>query len=104
MKKLVQLTLLSLFVIGLQSCTKTGDVTFWQATGSGYGITVVELEGVSSNITSEYSAAPDCGSQGCAVFSGLDEGTYSYSAADTYGNYWSGSVDIDGGCLTMELY
>ena len=103
MKKVLQFSLVALLAIGLQSCSKSGEVTFWQAQGSGYGITVVELGGVTSNITSEYSAAPDCGSSGCAVFSNLDNGSYSYTASDGFA-YWSGTVDIDGGCLTMELY
>ena len=51
----------------------TGDVTFWQQTNSGYGITVVELDGNSANITSEYNSAPDCGASGCAVFNNLVE-------------------------------
>jgi len=29
----------------LVSGAKSGDVTFWHATDSGYGITVVEIEG-----------------------------------------------------------
>ncbi len=104
MKKLLQFSLVALLAIGLQSCSKSGDVTFWQAVNSGYGVTVVEIGGVSSNITSEYSSAPDCGASGCAVFSDLENGSHAYTAADAFGNYWSGTVDIDGGCLTMELY
>jgi hypothetical protein len=104
MKRLLNVLAFGFAIIVLQSCTaKNGDVTFWQATGSGYGITVVEIEGVTSNITSEYSSAPDCGQAGCAVFNNLEGGTHSYTASD--GDYsWSGDVFIDKGCLTLELY
>jgi hypothetical protein len=103
MKLILKLSYITLALLFLQSCTKTGDVTFWQETGSGYGITVVSLNGVTSNITSEYNSAPDCGEAGCAVFNSLEDGVYNYSASD--GNYtWSGSVDINSGCLTLELY
>ena len=104
MKKLLYLSFVFLTLIFLQGCTaKSGDVTFWQELGSGYGITVVEIEGVTSVITSEYNSAPDCGQAGCAVFNNLDGGTHSYVASD--GVYtWSGSVFIDNGCLTLELY
>jgi len=104
MRKLINLSAVVLTLIFLQGCTaKDGDVTFWQAADSGYGITVVQVEGVTSNITSEYSAAPDCGQAGCAVFNNLEGGTHSYFATD--GTYeWSGTVFIDNGCLTLELY
>lgn len=103
MKKLINLSLVAFTLLLLQSCTKTGDVTFWQASGSGFGITVVELNGITSNISSEYSAAPSCGAAGCAVFNGLEDGVYSYSASD--GNWiWNGTVDVESGCLTIELY
>ena len=103
MKKIFQLSLIAFLAIALQGCSKSGDVTFWQETGSGFGITVVQIDGVSSNITSEYSSAPDCGESGCAVFTDLENGVYSYAATDGWSS-WSGTVDIDGGCLTMELY
>ena len=80
----------------------TGDVTFWQETGSGFGITVVEINGSSANITQDYDADPDCGDPGCATFN-LDYGTYSYTASD--GNsLWSGTFEVDGPCLTFLLY
>ena len=103
MKKFLQLSLAAVLLIALQGCTKTGDVTFWQYVDSGYGITVVEIDGVTSNITSEYTSAPDCGAAGCAVFNGLESGVYSYTASDGC-YYWSGTVDISSGCLTVELY
>lgn len=82
---------------------KYGDVTFWQMTGSGYGLTVVDIDGVTSNITSEYGSRPDCGSAGCAVFNTLETGSYNYTASDG-SDSWSGTVNIDEGCLTLRLY
>jgi hypothetical protein len=92
-------------LLALSSCNKTkyGDVTFWQATGSGFGLTVVSLDGVSSNISSEYGVAPSCGSSGCAVFNELETGTYNYSATDGL-NTWSGTVTVTEGCTTIELF
>tara|TARA_B100000780_G_C20845063_1_gene335806 strand:- start:45 stop:365 length:321 start_codon:yes stop_codon:yes gene_type:complete len=106
MKKIFNILIATIFISLLfSSCTKTkyGDVTFWQKTGSGYGITVVSLEGVTSNITSEYGSTPDCGSSGCAVFNNIETGTYNYGASDGTDS-WSGSVRITERCLTMELY
>ncbi|MEN9998565.1 MAG: hypothetical protein RI922_1555 [Bacteroidota bacterium] len=102
MKKLI---LFAGLAIATLSCNKvkTGDVTFWQATGSGTGITVVSLDGISSNITSEYTSTPSCGSAGCAVFNDLEEGTYSYSASDGTNN-WAGTVTVIEGCNRVELY
>ena len=97
---------LILGAIFFSSCSKeelTGDVTFWQQTNSGYGITVVELNGNSANITSEYNSAPDCGTSGCAVFNNLVEGSYNYTASDGDA-IWSGTVNIEEGCLKMRLY
>lgn len=97
--------ILVLSAVSLSSCKKTkyGNALFWQLSGSGFGYTVVSLNGVSSNITSEYSSAPDCGSSGCAVFNNLEVGTYSYSASDGTSN-WSGTIKIAEGCNTMKLY
>jgi hypothetical protein len=92
-------------LLALSSCNKTkyGDVTVWQQTGSGFGITLVTLDGISSNITSEYATAPSCGSSGCAVFNELETGTYNYSATDGTST-WSGSVTVTEGCTTLELF
>jgi hypothetical protein len=81
----------------------TGNAVFWQRVGSGYGITVVRLNGLSSNITSEYYSSPDCGTSGNAVFNGLKVGTYNWSASD--GTYnWSGTITITkDGCTSVEL-
>ncbi|MBG16194.1 MAG: hypothetical protein CL853_07565 [Crocinitomicaceae bacterium] len=106
MKKITYfLAPLFLLMFTFSGCNKIkyGDVTFWQMTGSGFGVTVVEIDGVSSNITSEYPDTPDCGASGCAVFNNLETGSYSYTASDGF-DTWSGTVDISEGCLTMELY
>jgi len=106
MKTIKTFLLFSLFLsFTLISCNKTkyGDVTFWQITNSGYGVTVVDIDGVTSNITNEYSSAPDCGASGCAVFNSLETGSYNYSASDGTDS-WAGEVTITEGCLTMELY
>jgi hypothetical protein len=96
---------IALLLIGATSCIKTkyGNITFWQQIGSGYGVTTVTIDGISSNITSEYNSAPTCGESGCAVFNQLETGTYNYAATDGSA-VWSGTVTIDEGCTTMELY
>lgn len=104
MKKIILLASFATLLL-MSSCNKTkyGNVTFWQKSGSGYGITVVNLDNITSNITSEYSNTPTCGQSGCAVFNQLETGTYNYSASD--GTYsWSGTVNITEGCETIELY
>ncbi len=105
MKKILFITSI-LTVVLLSSCNKTkyGNVTFWQETGSGYDITVVNIDGVTSNITDEYDSAPDCGASGCAVFNHLETGSYTYTASDGL-DTWSGTVTItEDGCATMQLY
>jgi len=107
MKRLLKIGfVLALVSIVMASCNKTeyGEVTFWQFSGSGYGVTTVTLNGSSSNITSEYSGTPSCGASGCAVFSNVETGTYTYSATDGSAS-WAGSVNITADqCLTVELY
>jgi len=81
----------------------TGNVVFWQETGSGYGATVVQVNGITSNITSEYGSAPDCSASGCAVFNALKVGAYNYTATDGNAN-WSGTINITKNtCLTFQL-
>lgn len=96
----------SISILTLSSCNKTkyGNATFWQKSGSGYGVTVVNVEGVTSNISDEYDNAPDCGASGCAVFNHLETGVYLYSASDGNAS-WSGTFNVsDNGCTTIELY
>lgn len=102
MKKFILFASLSIVAFSCNK-VKTGDVTFWQATGSGTGITVVSLNNVSSNITSEYTSSPSCGDAGCAVFNGVEEGVYNYTASDG-SNTWAGTVDVSEGCTVVELY
>ena len=104
MKKIIKLSIVLFTTILFSNCTKVkyGDVTFWQQTGSGYGITVVDIDGVTSNITSEYGSIPDCGSSGCAVFNNLETGTYNFSATDGTNN-WTGAITISEGCTKREL-
>jgi hypothetical protein len=80
-----------------------GNAIFWQLTGSGHSVTVVSVNGITSNITSEYSSAPSCGAAGCAVFNDLEIGTYNFGASDGTVN-WSGTVTITkDGCTTKKL-
>lgn len=103
-KALFNLAAVCLSAAFLTSCApKSGDVTFWQSTEGNYGLTIVEVEGNTANITSDYTSAPDCGDPGCATFN-LDYGTYNFTAAEDGGAIWSGSFEIDGSCLTFELY
>lgn len=101
MKKILLLSMIGFSVLSCRK-TKTGDVTFWQASGSGASYTVVSLNGNSANITSEYASSPSCGASGCAVFKGLEVGSYSYSASD--GTYnWSGTIYVEEGCNKKQL-
>lgn len=105
MKRNLLFAVVAIVAVSLAGCgkNKTGDVTFWQETGSGYGVTVVSVDGVTSNITSEYGAAPSCGASGCAVFNALDAGSYNYTASDGVSS-WSGTVTVTEGCTTVQLY
>ncbi|MFN4884686.1 MAG: hypothetical protein ACK5HD_00575 [Bacteroidota bacterium] len=106
MKTKATLLILALAMLaGLSSCNKTkyGNVVFWQQTGSGFDLTVVEVNGVTSNITSEYPTDPDCGASGCAVFNNLEVGTYTYTATDGV-DIWQGSIEVVEGCTSFELY
>jgi hypothetical protein len=105
MKKILLLTSI-LTILLLSSCNKTkyGNVTFWQKTDSGFAVTVVSLNGVTSTITQEYDSAPDCGAVGCAAFKEVEIGTHNYTASDGVDS-WSGTVQVtEGGCATVELY
>ncbi|MDX2361497.1 MAG: hypothetical protein QNK23_11875 [Crocinitomicaceae bacterium] len=106
MKKLLFSAFAIAMLIAVSSCSKTeyGEVTFWQFSGSGYGVTTVTLDGGSSSITSEYNGTPACGASGCAIFTSVETGSYSYTASDGFDS-WSGTVNISADqCLTVELY
>ena len=61
-----------------------------------------ECIGIKSDISSEYTFPPDCGSSGCAVFNNLETGTYNFSATDGTNN-WTGAITVSEGCLKREL-
>jgi hypothetical protein len=82
----------------------TGNVTFWQFTNSGYGVTTVYLNGSSADITSEYSISPDCSYSGNASFYNLEVGEYSYTATDGT-TTWSGTIQVyKDQCYPQLLY
>ncbi len=105
MIKIIILAITATFVSTLYSCrkNKTGNAVFWQKSGSGYSTTVVSIDGVSSNISSEYNTSPSCGASGCAVFNNLELGSHEFTASDgTY--FWSGVIYIfKNECLQREL-
>ena len=103
MKKIIKLSIVLFISILFSNCTKVkyGDVTFWQQTGSGFGITVLEIDGITSDISSEYTFPPDCGSSGCAVFNNLYTGTYNFSATDETNN-WTGTITVSERCSKRE--
>ena len=58
---------------------------------------------ISSEINRAYYDIPDCGADGCANFSNLEAGTYSYYATDGE-TEWEGSITVfPGRCSTMRL-
>jgi hypothetical protein len=107
MKITLHLILACGLIGAISSCKKEeykGDAVFWQKTGNTFGTTVVSIDGVSSNITSDYSSAPSCGASGCAVFNDLEVGSHSYSASDGTST-WNGSITITrDNCTKYELY
>lgn len=84
--------------------SRLGLVTFWTKTGN-YTIDVT-LEGKTASITSNYKSTPSCESSGTATFTGLKEGTHTFTAREIRTNpkTWSSTVIIRGGsCSKMEL-
>ena len=81
--------------------TTKGTGTFWMA--SNFGTITVRCNGETSSVYNVYSSTPDCGAAGCANFD-LPKGTYSFSASNTTGTVWSGSITINPGfCALMQL-
>jgi len=81
-----------------------GDVTFWTNQDLGCGNIKVTITSYGSGtITSYYSSAPNCGATGCANFTGLAFGAYSFSATSDGGCTWSGNIQVDSGCELMQL-
>ena len=80
----------------------TGKVTFWQAPSCGCGTTDVTINGVTKQITLDFSSIPNCDENGTASFT-LKSGTYYYTASDGTIS-WSGNVTVPtNSCLTVEL-
>lgn len=81
----------------------TGDIAFWINADYNCGPVTVNLSGEGSqNITSFFSSAPDCGTNGAANFLNLDPGNYSYTASCS-GISWSGSVNVTANTCSREL-
>lgn len=81
-----------------------GDLTFWVNQDLGYGNIYVSIASYGSGtISSYYSSNPGCGSTNCANFTGLSYGAYAYSASSDGGATWSGNVQVDGNCNTIQL-
>lgn len=81
----------------------TGNATFWLQNDLECGNITVELNGVSTTITSYYPTGnPGCNASGSANFE-LPGGTYNYSA-NCAGYTWNGTITITNGqCSTMKL-
>jgi hypothetical protein len=79
-----------------------GQIMFWIATD--LGTISVNCNGSTQTITMYYSSgAPDCGTNGCANFTNLIPGTYSYTATSAATN-WNGSITVNaGGCTRVQL-
>lgn len=80
------------------------SVVFWTAKDWGCGNISVELENVGTGTISQYySSSPDCGASGSANFSGLDAGSYTFTASCT-GYTWGSTFTLDDNvCLKFEL-
>ena len=94
------------------SCLFADTITFWQKTGSGYGVTKVTIGTgtLSLSITSQVPSTPMCNASGCATFAlcpqGAQGGTYTYTASEASPGTmtWSGTFKVTGnGCLTIQL-
>jgi len=81
---------------------KKGSVTFWNDQTSVGNITV-SLSGNTRTITHNIYPS-NCGENGCANFSELSYGVHNYTASSTTGQTWSGTVDVQTGCIKFNLY
>lgn len=81
-----------------------GEVTFWTSVDHGCGQITVTMNGATRSINNYYyNGTPNCGATGCANFSGISPGTYSYSA-ECSSYYWNGTVTITAdNCTLMQL-
>lgn len=81
-----------------------GDISFWIKSDFGCGNISVTLEGVGTGTISNYipGGTPDCGDSGTLNFADVPYGSYNFTAS--CGNLtWSGSIDLNNTCSTMEL-
>ena len=87
------------------SSTSNGDAIFYTLSDLGCGTITVQLNGGSKSFNQYYNSTPNCGASGCANFSNLPAGTYSYSASSSNGCTWpTSSITItSGGCSKVQL-
>jgi hypothetical protein len=82
----------------------TGTITFWVNQDLGCGNIFVSITSYGSGtINSYYSGNPSCGASGCANFNNLSYGAYYFSATSDGNCTWSGNVQLDSSCETMQL-
>lgn len=82
----------------------TGNLTFWVNQDLGCGNIYVNVTSYGTGtISYYYSSQPDCGDSGCANFSGLGLGAYTYSVTSDGGCTWSGNVQVTNGCNLLQL-
>lgn len=80
------------------------SIVFWTAQDWECGNITVELENVGTGTISQYySSSPDCGASGNANFSGLDAGSYTFTASCPDYSWGSTFTLDDNVCLKFEL-
>ena len=80
----------------------TGQVAFYTDVAALAPITVV-VGGNTVRVTSAFSTAPTCGAGGTGTMT-LSPGSHSYSASNTAGTTWNGTITVAaGGCLRFRL-
>ena len=83
------------------SCMYAGTLLFW--CNANNGIITVNINGNIGFINMYYPTYnPDFGAAGCASFT-LSPGTYNYTASNTTGSNWSGSITISKNTLQKLL-
>lgn len=84
------------------STPKYGDVTFWQSESS--STITVTFRGEDRKITKYYPGYdPDCGSSGCANYTNVPVGNYSFHA-ENFWHSWNGDITVTAGnCSRMRL-
>ena len=92
---------------GIRVTTVTGNLVVWMQFTS-YQVAVTIDGNQTGDITGYYSTGkPDCGSQSCANFSLLNEGTHTITAKEKgriIPKTWSGTLEIVGGlCSKIQI-